>query len=108
MSNCSSQKSVLRFSLYSLLITGLFILWAGVSGQTFAGEQVADHHSPELVSSDFSGDSSSPEPLAVATILLPYSEQSVGSAFSDSLGFIRPPRRLLSYPALPQAPPFLV
>lgn len=108
MSNCSSQKSILRFSLLSLLIAGLFILWAGVSSQPFADEQSADHYSPELVSTDLSGDSSSPEPLAVSTVLLPYPERDFDSACSDSLGFIRPPRRLLSYPALPQAPPFLV
>ncbi|TNE74160.1 MAG: hypothetical protein EP339_11120 [Gammaproteobacteria bacterium] len=107
MSSDSSHKSILSVSLFSLLMTGLLLLWAGVSQHPFSDDQSFDHHAPELVSSFDAGDSSPPEPLPLASFLSLFPEPGLAPDFVARAESVRPPRRLLSYPELPQAPPIL-
>jgi len=104
---CPINRDALRFSLLSLLITGMLLLFVSGSTHPVLDPQFDDHSSPTLISVDGSGDSSSPETSVSlpSQLLLPGADFS--AVFSSSLDFIRPPQRLLSYPALPQGPPGL-
>ena len=104
---CSLNREAIRISLFSLLITGLLLLFVNGFTHPVLDPQLDDHGSPTLVSVDGSGDSTSPEPSVSVSSDLLFREPGLRVELSSCLGFIRPPQRLLSYPELPQGPPYL-
>lgn len=108
MKSCPINRNALSVSVIALLIASLFLLFVSGSTHSALGPQIDDHFAPSLISVDGSGESSSPDPsVALASFLL-FPESGTPATFSAGLGFILPPSRLLSYPLLPQAPPYLV
>jgi hypothetical protein len=87
----------------------VFLAW----GASSANAPALDHQFDGLGSSqavllDSSGDSPSTELGPPHTVLPIISRISGDLVFSPNLLFVQPPARFLSYPALPQGPPFLV
>ena len=108
MPSRSINRSTLKISLMAVLVTGLFVAFLNGSSHPATDPQLDDHFAPTLVSVDGTGDSSSPDASVSITSPLLFPSGDFRAIFSASLRFIQPPLRLLSYPALPQAPPRLV
>ncbi|MCG7200520.1 hypothetical protein MD273_12375 [Marinobacter pelagius] len=104
---CSFNREAIRISLFSLLITGLLLLFVSGASHPVLDPQLDDHGSPTLVSVDGSGDSASPEPSVSVSSDLLLRDPGLRAEFSSCLGFVQPPQRLLSFPELPQGPPYL-
>ncbi|GAA0847047.1 hypothetical protein GCM10009113_22760 [Marinobacter szutsaonensis] len=104
---CSLNRETIRISLFSLLITGLLLLFVNGFAHPVIDPQIDDHGSPTLVSVNGEGDSTSPEPSVSVSSDLLFRAPGLRAEFSSSLGFIQPPERLLSFPELPQGPPYL-
>lgn len=107
MPNYLLNRQALRISLFSMLITGLLLLFVNGFTHPVLDPQLDDHGSPTLVSVDGSGDSTSPDPLISVSSTLLFPDAGLRAELSFNLDFIQPPQRLLSYPALPQGPPYL-
>lgn len=103
----SLNRETIRVSLFTLLITGLLLLLVNGSTHPVLDPQLDDHGSPTLVSVDGSGDSSSPEPSVCVSSATLFRDPGLRAELSSCLGFIQPPQRLLSFPELPQGPPYL-
>ncbi|SNB58416.1 hypothetical protein SAMN04487880_2799 [Marinobacter sp. es.042] len=106
MPSYSINRSTLQFSLMAVLITGLFVVFLNGSTHPALDPQLDDHLTPTLISVDGTGDPSSPDASVSITSPLLFPGGNFRAAFSASLEFIQPPLRLLSYPLLPQGPPF--
>lgn len=103
----SLNRDTIRVSLFTLLITGLLLILVNGSTHPVLDPQLDDHGSPTLVSVDGSGDSTSPEPSVCVSSAMLFRDPGLRAELSSCLGFIQPPQRLLSFPELPQGPPYL-
>lgn len=108
MSETRVSENVSRLCLTVALVL-VFLTWGTASANAPAlDHQLDGPGSHQAVLLDSLGDSPSTE-LGPPSTPLPAIPLATGHlVYSPSLSFIEPPARFLSYPSLPQGPPFLV